>query len=309
MAGTKDILGGAAIVGLGAAAVYFSDKIGSDDKKEDQSDDKCSTLQPEFQGSKAKISDGSASMRAQAMAYYACKYNEAIKYNASVQFKIGILQFLASLFLAYKQYETARQLQDRLDEVWHDLKDKGQHLYDHWDDNARPIEIGMLNEARARERAGYPVDYQTAINRSVATARREYSRARQKVRRETNVHCVGASRVALRQLYAAEARAVVLATNSAVRFEEQRKHDWEKGYRDEVYKLLGLFQNRIGQGLQTISAATGVMTAQANINPWEGFSQSMAQLSNLGNMYSTSNMAGFNVASSNLQSSLVTNHF
>ena len=308
MAGAKEILGGAAIVGLGAAAVYFSDKIGKDDKKDDKSNDPCGEL-PSPSGGTTKITDQSAAMRAKAMAYYACKYNEAIKYNASVQFKIGILQFLASIFLAYKQYETARQLQDRLDEVWHDLKNKGQRLYDHWDNNARPIEIGMLNEARARERAGYPVDYQTAINRSVATARREFSRARQKVQRETNVHCVGASRVALRQLYAAEARAVVLATNSAVRFEEQRKHDWEKGYRDEVYKLLGLFQNRVGQGLQTISAATGVMTAQANINPWEGFSQSMGQLSNLGNMYSTSNMAGFNVASSNLQSSLVTNHF
>lgn len=257
----------------------------------------------------SKLTDKSAEVRARAMAYYACAYNHAMARQAHTQFNIGLMQLLASLLFAYLQYKSARQLQDRLDEVWHSLKGKGDELYNHWRDNAKPIEISMLQEARARERAGYPVDYDTAINRTIAKARSEYSRARDKIDRENSIHCVGSARLAKRQLYAAEARAVVLATNSAIRYEEERKHRWEKEYREEELKVLALFQARIGQGIGAIGAAMGAATAMGAINPWEGFTQTVAQMSNLGNMYSTDQMAGFNIGASPIMSALTSNHF
>ena len=275
---------------------------------EEKLQDSCGK-EPSFSGGSSKLTDQSAAHRAKAMTYYACAYNHAMKQQSDTQFNIGMMQMLASLIFANLQYKSARQLQDRLDEIWYDLKGKGGELYDHWKNNARPIEVSMLQEARARERAGYPVDYDTVINRTIAKARSEYSRARDKVDRENSIHCVGSARLAKRQLYAAEARAVVLATNSAIRYEEERKHRWEKEYREEELKILSLFQSRISQGIGAIGAAMGAATTMGAINPWEGFTQSVAQMSNLGNMYSSNQMAGFNMNNSGLMSSLTTNHF
>ncbi|MEE6076495.1 hypothetical protein [Avibacterium paragallinarum] len=70
-----------------------------------------------------------------------------------------------------------------------------------------------------------------------------------------NVHCVGARRTALRQLHIAEAKAAVLATNQAIRIEEERKHQRESQYREEVYKWNGLFQGRVGDSLNSIRTA------------------------------------------------------
>ncbi|MFZ7164575.1 hypothetical protein ACLSYV_03495 [Avibacterium avium] len=229
-----------------------------------------------------KLTNGSAKARAIAMADYACKYFKAVSQNARANLIIALIQQAASFYLADKQHDTAKQAQNRFDEIWNNQRDKSDKLFNHWYDNGRPIEVAMLNEARAREQAGYPVDYDTAKNRSVVTARSEYSYARQKIEREMNVHCVGARRTALRQLHIAEAKAAVLATNQAIRIEEERKHQRESQYREEVYKWNGLFQGRVGDSLNSIRTAQQAAAAASQINPYEGWSQSVAGLSNIG---------------------------
>lgn len=246
----------------------------------------------DFTGSKEKLTDGSAHMRAQAMADYACAYFKAVKENARINLAIALLQQAASFYFADKQHDVAKQAQNRFDEIWANQKDKGDKLFSHWYDNSRPIEISMLSEARAREQRGYQVDYETAKNRAISTARSEFSRARDKVQRESNIHCVGATRTALRQLHAAEARAAVLATNQAIRMEEERKHQRESQYREEVYKWNALFQGRVGDSLNSIRTAQQAAAAASQINPYEGWSNAVASLGHIGAAMGTVNMTG-----------------
>lgn len=252
----------------------------------------------EFQGSQDKLTDGSAYMRAQAMADYACSYFKAVKENARTNLIISLIQQAASFYFADKQHDVAKQAQNRFDEIWHNQKDKSDKFFAHWWDNGRPIEIAMLNEARAREQAGYQVDYETAMQRAVTTARAEFSRAREKVRRETPIHCVGASRTALRQLRIAEAKAVVYATNSAIRFEEERKHQRESQYREEVYKWTALFQGRISDSLNALRTAQQAAAGASAIDPYQGWAQSIGNLSNIGVGIARMNTADFGMLTS-----------
>lgn len=246
-----------------------------------------------FEGSKEKLSDGSAYMRAQAMADYACKYFKAVEKNARTNLIISLIQQAASFYFADKQHDVAKQAQNRFDDVWNNQRDKSDKFFNHWYDHSRPIEIRMLNDANAREQRGYPVDYETTKNRAMTTARAEFSRAREKVQRESHIHCVGASRTALRQLQIAEAKAVVLATNSAIRMEEERKHQRESQYREEVYKWNAMFQGRISDSLNALRTAQQAAAAAGSINPYEGWSQAVAGLSNIGGALGTMNMAQF----------------
>ncbi|PJG83752.1 hypothetical protein [Caviibacterium pharyngocola] len=247
---------------------------------------------PDVTPSNQKLTDASAVARAKAMAEYACKYFKAMEQNARTNLIIALIQQAASFYFADKQHDVAKQAQNRFDEIWTNQKDKSDKFFNHWYDNSRPIEIDMLNEARARERAGHNVDYETAKNRAVATARSEFSRARDKVQREGHIHCVGATRTALRQLQVAEAKAVVLATNQAIRMEEERKHQRESQYREEVYKWNGMFHGRIADSLSSLGNAMKAAAAASQINPYEGWSNAVSNLSHIGGHMGSLNMTG-----------------
>lgn len=155
-----------------------------------------------------------------------------------------------------------------------------------------------LSRLLGDEQAGYQVDYETAKNRVVVQARSEFSRARDKVQRESNIHCVGATRTALRQLQVAEAKAVVLATNQAIRFEEERKHQRESQYREEMYKWNAMFQGRIADSLRSLSTAQQAAAAASQIKPYEGWTHAVGQLSHIGRHLGTMNTAEFGLLNS-----------
>ncbi|OOH91828.1 hypothetical protein BMT54_01595 [Pasteurellaceae bacterium 15-036681] len=246
-----------------------------------------------FTGSEQKLTDGSAHMRAQAMADYACSYFKAVKENARTNLIIALIQQAASFYFADKQHDVAKQAQNRFDEIWNNQRDKSDKFFNHWYDNSRPVEIRMLQEADQREKDGYQVDYETVRERAIATARSEFSRARDKVQREMLIHCVGAKRTALRQIQVAEAKAVVLVTNQSIRNEEERKHQRESQYREEVYKWNSMFQGRISDSLNALRTAQQAAAAAGSIDPYAGWSQSVGGLSNIGVALGNMNMAQF----------------
>lgn len=239
------------------------------------------------------LSDKSAELRAQGLANYGYQYYQSVKENARTNLLIGILQQAAAFYLADKQHDTAKQAQRRFDEIWHNQKDKSDKFFAHWWDNGRPLEIAMLNEARNREQRGYAVDYETAKQRAVVGARSEFARAREKIQRESRVHCVGATRTALRQLHAAEARAAVLATNQAIRLEEERKHQRESQYREESYKWIALTQGRISDSLNALRTAQQAAAGASAIDPYQGWAQAIGNLSNIGVGVARMNTADF----------------
>ena len=287
----EGLLAAAATIAAGAGVIYGTDTFKDVD---------CDKVKDDIKAlpDDNKLTNASAKARALAMADYACKYFNSVQQNAKTNMIIALIQQAASFYFADKQHDVAKQAQNRFDEIWTNQRDKSDKLFNHWFDNSRPIEISMLNESRERERTGYTVDYGTAKNRAVATARSEFSRARDKVQREMSIHCVGAKRTALRQLQVAEAKAVVLATNQSIRNEEERKHQRESQYREEVYKWNALFQGRVGDSLNSIRTAQQAAAAASQINPYEGWSQSVAGLSNIGAAWgrlNTADMQGMSV--------------
>lgn len=292
----EGLIAAAGTIAAGAGILFATDAFGEEKCGETRQEleNKLKSTSPNDQ----KLTDASAVVRANAMTEYACKYFNATKVNARNNLIIALIQQAAAFYFADKQHDVAKQAQNRFDEIWNNQKDKGDKLFNHWWDNSRPIEIAMLGEARGREQRGYQVDYDTAKNRAVATARSEFSRARDKVRRESQIHCVGATRTALRQLQIAEAKAVVLATNSAIRFEEERKHQRESQYREEVYKWNALFQGRVGDSLNSIRTAQQAAAAASAINPYEGWGQAVSGLSNIGVALGRMNTAEFGAMNS-----------
>lgn len=247
--------------------------------------------QIEWKGSGEKLTDGSAYMRAQAMAQYACAYFEAVKENARVNRIIAGIQQAAALYFADKQHDVAKQAQNRLDAQWENQRDKSDKLFNHWYDHARPEEIEQLGKASEREEKGYTVDYETAKNRVLADVRQEFALARQKLLREAHIHCTGATKVALRGLLADEARAGVAALNAAYRAEENRKDLKEAQYREELYKWLALFKGVVGESLNASKGAMAAAAAASRVNPYEGWQAAFGQLSNLGNAWNDGNTA------------------
>lgn len=283
----EGLLAAAGTIAAGAAILYKTDAFNETPCGDVQKDLKAAL---EKAKSSNKLTDASAAARAAAMAEYACKYYNAVRTNARNNLIIALIQQAASFYFADKQHDVAKQAQNRFDEIWTNQKEKADKLFNHWDENGRPAEARMLNEAMNRR---YNVDYETAKQRAVATARSEFARAREKVQRESRVHCVGATHTALRQLQIAEAKAVVLATNSAIRFEEERKHQRESQYREETYKWAALIQGAVTGSSNAIRTAQQAAAAAGSINPYEGWSQSVAGLSNIGGYIGSMNTASF----------------
>lgn len=242
-------------------------------------------------GSGSKITDKSAEARAAAHVKYAQQYFNSIKTVAKTNLLIATIQQAGAFYIAGLQKEVADRAQDRLDETWENIRDKSDKLFNHWYDVSRPIEIAMIGKAKSDADSGYIAQYDTARNRAVVDAAREFSRSRDKVRREANVHCVGSTRASIRQLYAAEARARVSAINAAYRFEEARKERIEDKQRKEVYDWANQFRGVAGQGMQ--GATSMQQIAGQMVNPYAGWASAFGNLSSFGNAWNQGTMAGF----------------
>lgn len=225
--------------------------------------------------------------QAQAQAFYACQYFEAVKKNADINLAIAGIQQAAAFYFADKQHDTAKQSQNRLDDIWKFQKEQGERYFNHWDKNARPEELEQLQRAIEREREGYQPDYETAKNRVLIDVRSEFGKAREKLNREQNFHCVGANQHAHRQLNIAEAKTAVASLNQAYRAEEQRKDLKEAQYREELYKWLAMFRGSIGDSLNAANSASKVAAARSTINQYDGWIQAISGLSHLGRAYNT----------------------
>lgn len=242
-------------------------------------------------GSSQKVTDKSAEARAAAHVKYAQQYFNSVKLTAKTNLLIATVQQAGAFYIAGLQKEVADRAQDRLDKTWDNIKDKSDKLFSHWYDTSRPIEIAMIEKAKADADAGYVPQYDVARNRATADAAREFSRARDKVRREANVHCVGSTRAQMRQLHAAEARARVSAINAGYRFEEARKERIEDKQRKEVLEWANQFRGVAGQGLQGATSLQSI--AGQHINPYSGWASAFGNLSNFGNAWNQGTMAGF----------------
>lgn len=255
--------------------------------------------------SAACIADAqSMQSEANARAYAACRYVEAVKENAKVNLAIAGIQQVAAFYFADKQHDVAKQSASRLDDVWQFNKNIADKQFKHWDENARPEELEQLKKASDREEKGYQVDYETAKNRVLADVRGEFGRAREKLLRERKAHCVGANRHAHRQLNIAEARAAVAALNQAYRAEEQRKDLKEAQYREELYKWLALFRGSVGDSLNASKSASAAAAARGQINPYSGWLQAFGGLSNIGTAWGNMNTAEAQMGVTSIYSSL-----
>lgn len=265
----------------------------------DYEESKCENLKPSTTGSNSKITDASAVARAEAHMQYACKYFNSVKVMAKTNLLIATVQQAGAFYIAGLQKEVADRMQDRMDSTWENIKDKSDKLFNHWYDISRPIEIDMINKAKAAADAGYVADYETVRNRAVIDTAKEFARQRDKLEREQSAHCVGATRAGRRMLRAAEAKARVTAINAAYRFEEAHKERIEDKQRKEVFEWANQFRGLGGQGLQGASALSGIASQQ--VNPYAGWASAFGNLSNFGSAWNQGTMAGFYGANAPMQ--------
>ena len=212
---------------------------------------------------------------AQAQAYHSCNYFEAMKDAQYAQWIIAGIQSAASLYFADKQYEVAKQGQDRLDDTWEHEKEWSDELRNLWRNSYKTCEETQAFEACKRVQDGYVVNYNAVMARAIEPVRREFSRARAKLERESNVHCTGSTCYQTRLLDIAEAKAITAATNQSWRDEENRKDVKEAGYREERYKVLGMGRGVIGDSLNALKTATVAAAQASKINPYEGYERAV----------------------------------
>lgn len=194
----------------------------------------------------------------------------------TTQNAIALLQQAAALYFANKQYQAAKEAQDHQIEVWETEKEWARRYQDLWYNNYRPIEESFLAEKAAVD--PYDPKYDEAEARAVTDVRREFSLAREKMRKCIDPRCIGMTCETTKQLAIAEARAAVGAINKGYRAEEARK-DIKDAQRDEViFSLLNL-----GRGLQTnslnaLNSAAAAAAQAATYKPYAGYQAAVGMI-------------------------------
>lgn len=133
----------------------------------------------------------------------------------------------AASYAAEKQYEIARRVEAREDE-----------LFRLWRTVYKPIELELADEYDALE--PYTPQTTTAQVRVLTDVRKTFAKARLDARACMDVHCVGAHLALVREMGMTEARSAAWAMSLAGRAEEQKARDLDLQYRKEKQNLAQL---------------------------------------------------------------------
>ncbi len=219
------------------------------------------------------------------------KYWENESFWRKVQMGIALLQQVAALYFANKQYKAAKEAQDHQIEVWKTEKEWAKRYQDLWYNKYRPIEESFLSEKSNQPE--YQPRYDEVEARAVTDVRREFAMAREKMRRCIDPRCIGMRCATEKQLAIAEARAAVGAINKGYRAEEARK-DVKDAQRDEaIFSLL-----QLGRGLQTTSlnalnSASAAAKIAATYKPYAGYQAAVGMIGSYWQSYAA-DQAGIN---------------
>lgn len=194
----------------------------------------------------------------------------------TARIRAATLQAAGALAVAYVQYKFEKEKLELQREIWETQKRWAEMYHDMWYDNYRPAELSFLKYAI--EKGPYIPKFTAAESRAVIHVRREFSKAREKMRRCIDPRCVGELCYNNKLLAVEEARTAVAAVDRGYRAEEARKD--QKDLQWEVL-MQGMLQ--LGRGLASnagnlLSNASATAANAANINPYGGFAAAMGNI-------------------------------
>lgn len=216
--------------------------------------------------------DWSKFHQAGAQAYYACRYFASVENTNFWRNIIAGIQAATQIYFADKQYEIAKQAQDRLDADAAINRDRSGTTFGQFTK-------GIACEDAMRDEACAKVIPEPDINdirrQAEAEVRRTYAPMKKKILDCTPVHCMKAACNTLAKLANEEAKAILSLTNQMMR---QAIAKWETDKAAALsfkYQMLGLGRGYVGNSTALMAAAGLNTQAAAQINPYSGAIQAV----------------------------------
>jgi len=211
--------------------------------------------------------------QAGAQAYYACRYFAAVQDTNTVRNIIAGLQLLAQYYFADKQYETAKQAQNRLDNISNIELSRSGQLFGQFTKQI-PQEDAQLALAVQRLTIPEP-DYNSIRLRITASVVRQFTEARRKLMQCYPVSCMAAQCEALAKLDSDQAREISAQVEQAFQKERALYETRLAAARGELAEVLKFGRGGLGAASAALNGAQVATNQAANINPYGGFIQAV----------------------------------
>lgn len=228
-------------------------------------------------------------------AYYACRYFASIENTNFYRNLIAAGQAITQLYFADKQYEVAKQAQDRLDADAAINRDRSGITFGQFT-KGLACEDAMREEACAE---AIPAPDLNDIRRQAeASVSRTYAPLRQKILDCTPVHCMAAACNTLTKLANEQASAILSLTQQMMR---QAMAKWEidkAASRSFKYQMLGLGRGYVGNSTSLMQAASMNTQAASQQNPYNGAIQAVNSIASTARSLSlqdANNFAGMGI--------------
>jgi len=210
--------------------------------------------------------------QAGAQAYYACKYLEAQKGTNFIRNLIAATQAATQIYFADKQYETAKQAQDRLDNISNIELSRSGQLFGQFTKQI-PQEDAQLADA-ANINIPEP-DYEAIRLRVTASTVRQFTEARRKVAQCYPVSCMEARCEAFNKLDTEEAKAISSNVEQAYQKERALWEIRKETRRAHLLTVLQFGRGAVANAGAALSGARDAAIQAGSINPYSGWIQAV----------------------------------
>ena len=209
---------------------------------------------------------------AQAQAKWAANYMKVIEKNAQWNKVISILQFVASVYFAKKQYDIAQQAQDRLDEIKTEQLDLAETL-------RTQFEYVINCEKKAADDAciltEWTPDYYAVKARTIAPIAQHFSKLKEQNVVCSSVNCGPATCATDRYYSVMQAATTHAALEGAYRKEEALAETRRMRDREVRFKMLQHMRGHAIAAGGFLSGALATTQAAAGINPYAGYASAI----------------------------------
>jgi hypothetical protein len=210
--------------------------------------------------------------QAGAQAYYACRYFAAIQDTNTVRNIIAGLQLLAQYYFADKQYEVAKQAQERLDNISNIELDRSGKLFGQFEKQIAAEDIQRVDAMDIS--VPEPLWNQIRL-RVTASVVRQFTEARRKVLECYPVSCMEARCNALLKLETEQAKTIASEVEQAYQRERalwELRKETKRAHRLDVLKF---GRGALGNANSALDGARAAVNQSASINPYSGWIQAV----------------------------------
>jgi hypothetical protein len=216
---------------------------------------------------------------AHAQAYYACKYFQSVQDTNLIRNIIAAGQAVTQIYFADKQYQIAKQNQDRLDTIANTDLDRSGKLFAQFE-KALACEDKFMAAACDIDVA--PPDYDAIVRRITATVKQQYTQIKKKVKECYPVQCAAAACHELQNIAIQESNSIRAGVEAAYR-KEHALWETRKATKLEIqYRALGLARGSVTSAQAALAGAQSAAQQAAQINPYQGWIQAVNGIAETG---------------------------